>query len=109
MIRAVLLASATATSLSGFRAINPVSHAGNATPRFACLMIDEAPTTSRVLNWRLPCLEIDPSFSFPPLESRRGVTQTKRPPANPGRFTLRSLSHAYRCTGAPKSICFRRD
>ena len=27
-------------------------------------MIDEAPTTSSVLSWRLPCLEIDRSFSI---------------------------------------------
>jgi hypothetical protein len=61
------------------RAISSVSHGDKVTPRLACLMIDEAPTTSRALSWRFPCLEIDPSFSFPPLESKtRGKAQPGR-------------------------------
>jgi hypothetical protein len=65
------------------RAIDPVNHGGNGTPRFAGLMIDEAPTTSRVLSWRLPCLEIDSSFSFPPLEIRRGVRPSQAAKSRP--------------------------
>lgn len=54
--------------------MRPTSHSGSTTPRLACLMIEEAPTTRRVLSWRFPCLEIEPSLSFPPLEESFGLS-----------------------------------
>ena len=107
MIRAFLSASATATSLYGFRASNPANHAGKGTPRFACLIIDVAPTTSRVLSCRLPCFEIDPSFSFPPLESKRGVKPSQAAKSRPVLKPSMSLTVVFHGIGGLTRILMR--
>ena len=73
-MRAVLFASATATSLNGLRDISPASQTGSFTPRLPSLMIEVAPTTRSVLSCWLPRLEIAPSRSLPPLECALGVS-----------------------------------
>ena len=68
IVRAILLASATATTLYGRRAISEMIHEGSFTPLRACFRIDVAPTISNVRNCLFPCFDIRPSRSLPPLE-----------------------------------------
>ena len=56
MVRAILLASATATRLKGLRNMNSVRQGGNVTPRLPSLTIDVAPMMRSVLSCRLPRL-----------------------------------------------------
>src|SRR5271155_2280154 len=82
MMRAVLLASATAASFFGLRASNPNSHdearpvglwpAG--LPRgLACWITAVAPNTSNRGKSSSPCRLILPGRDFPAVESSRGV------------------------------------
>ena len=75
MIRAILLARATAATLRGRRSSNCSSQVlADLLPGFAYRTTDIAPTTS---NWRsrsLPALLIPPIRCFPPVECSRGVS-----------------------------------
>ena len=85
MVRAILLANATAMTLKGRRAMSATIHFGSVTPRLACLRTDVAPTISRVRNCLLPRLEIAPSRSLPPLELERGVSPIQAARSRPVR------------------------
>src|ERR1700722_4308889 len=75
-IRASLLANATATTLGGLRALSAASQSHNAPLRFgAARKTEMAPNTRSRRIHRLPCLVIDPNFSWPPVEFRLGVTK----------------------------------
>ncbi len=63
IVRAILLASATAATLCGRRAINDTTQPGNFEPLRACFRIDVAPTISSVRNCLFPRFEILPSRS----------------------------------------------
>ena len=77
MMRAILLASATATTLKGRRAKRAISHWGAlALPR-ACRRTEVAPRTSRERSIGLPIFDIPPSRSLPPLEWGFGVSPTQ--------------------------------
>src|SRR5476651_2629849 len=61
-IRAILLASAMAATLAGFRASNAVSHGRCPVPWIlAYRMTASAPTTNRLHKYRSPCLLMLPS------------------------------------------------
>ena len=70
-MRAILLASANATSLRGVRASSLTSQGS----RHACLPLstDIAPLTSNLLEYPLPSLLISPSFILPAVPSWRGT------------------------------------
>ena len=72
MMRAILLASATAASFFGLRASNPKSH-GAARPRLACWITAVAPSTSNRRRLSSPSRLILPSRCLPPVEFSRGV------------------------------------
>src|SRR6516164_1912304 len=89
-MRAILLASATATTLNGRRARSCVSHGyflgcWRARRRTAC-----APTTRMRRKYRSPCLEIGPSFCLPPVESCRGTSPIQAAKSRPERKTMGS-------------------
>jgi hypothetical protein len=67
--RAILLASATLTSIGGLRASMRASHALAGTPlRDAQLATVLAPTISKRRSVRSPILEVRPSRGLPPLD-----------------------------------------
>ena len=77
-IRAILLASATAATLIGRVAMRRASH-GRFVPRCrAYRMTAIAPATSSQRKWRLPCFDIPPSFSLPPVECCLGTRPIQR-------------------------------
>src|SRR6516165_6991939 len=93
-MRAILLASATATTLNGRRARSCVSHGyflgcWRARRRTAC-----APTTRMRRKYRSPCLEIGPSFCLPPVESCRGTSPTQAAKSRPDRKAFGSVTVA---------------
>lgn len=74
MIRATLLASATAASFFGLRASNPSSQAElDGRPGLATRITAVAPTTSSCRNLSLPALLIRPRRCLPPVDRSRGV------------------------------------
>src|ERR1035437_1193529 len=73
MIRAILLARATAASLRGLRSSNCRSHAeADLLPGLAKRMTDMAPTNSNCRNLSLPALLILPMRCLPPVECSFG-------------------------------------
>jgi hypothetical protein len=86
MIRAVLLASATAATFNGFRAISRPSQLlvkpGFRRPQ---RMTDKAPVKSKRRMVRSPILVIRPSRSFPPLEFCRGTRPSQAAKSRPER------------------------
>src|SRR5712664_1749160 len=72
-MRAILLASATAATLSGRRSIRPASQGRFVPCRRAYRMTAMAPATSSQRKCRLPCFEILPSLSLPPVECCLGT------------------------------------
>ena len=105
MVRAILLANATAMTLKGRRAMSATIHFGSVTPRLACLRTDVAPTISRVRNCLLPRLEIAPSRSLPPLELERGVSPIQAARSRPVRsLTPGAPSHSRRCRASCSSF-----
>ena len=77
MIRAILLASATATTLKGRRAKSPISHCGALSLPFTCRNTDVAPQTSSERSVGLPIFDMLPSRSLPPLEWGFGVNPSQ--------------------------------
>ena len=87
MIRAILLARATAASLRGLRSSNCSSHAeADLLPGLATRMTDMAPTNSNCLSLSLPALLILPRRCLPPVECSFGVRPSQaakwRPDSN---------------------------
>ena len=77
MIRAILLANATAATLNGRLASSAFSQ-GRARSSFRAIRRTAvAPRTSRTRSSGLPILEIPPSRSLPPLEWGFGVNPTQ--------------------------------
>src|SRR6516225_5513904 len=72
MMRAILLASASAATFFALRASNPISH-GEARPGLACCMTAVAPSTSSRRKSSSPALLILPSRCRPAVESSSGV------------------------------------
>src|SRR5262249_24674055 len=72
-IRAILLASATAATLIGRRSIRRASHSRFVPCWRAYRMTAMAPVTSSQRKCRLPCFEILPSRSLPPVECCLGT------------------------------------
>ena len=69
MIRAILLASATVTSMRGLRANICSSHEPFGAPRFlACCTTALLPMMRRRLSVRSPILDVVPSFCLPPVD-----------------------------------------
>ena len=74
MVRAILLASATNTTLTGRLCSVVRTQSGTSfKPRLASLMIEVAPTIKSVRSCRFPRFDIAPSLSFPPLDRALGV------------------------------------
>jgi hypothetical protein len=98
MVRAILFANATATTLNGRRSISAPIHWGNLKPRLPSLRIDVAPTINSVLKCRFPRFDMEPMRSFPPLECARGVNPIQaakfRPVRNPSGFCTAALTVA---------------
>jgi hypothetical protein len=68
MIRAILLASATVTSMRGLRASICSSHEPFGAPRLlACCTTALLPMMSRRLSVRSPIFDVAPSFCLPPV------------------------------------------
>src|SRR6478736_6355658 len=72
-IRAILLARATAATLIGRRSIMRVSQRRFVPCRLAYRMTAMAPATSSQRRYRLPCFDIPPSLSLPPVECCLGA------------------------------------
>ena len=72
-MRAILLASATAATLIGRRSMRRASQSRFVPCWRAYRMTAIAPVTSSQRKCRLPCLEILPSLSLPPVEYCRGT------------------------------------
>ena len=87
MIRAILLASATATTLKGRLARSAVSHDRARASLRAIRRTDVAPMTRRVRSSGLPIFEMRPDRSLPPLEWGLGANPSQaakwRPDLNP--------------------------
>lgn len=79
MIRAILLASATAATFGGRRARSAVIHIEARAPLRTWRSTVVAPRISRVRNVGLPIFEIRPRRSLPPLEWERGVSPSPMP------------------------------
>src|SRR5712691_4013795 len=82
-MRAILLASATATTLNGLRARSSVSHgyfSGCSRARFKTAW---APTTRMRLRYWSPCFEIGPSLCLPPVEPSRGTNPIQAAKSRP--------------------------
>src|SRR5271170_17457 len=74
IIRAILLARATAASLRGLRSSNFKSHGeADLLPGLANRMTDIAPTTSNCRNRSLPALLMPPMRCLPPVDFSFGV------------------------------------
>lgn len=82
-MRAILLASATATTLYWRRASKAVIHCGAFGLLRAWRTTDVAPTTSRERNMELPIFEMRPSRSLPPLEWGLGVRPSQAAKCQP--------------------------
>jgi hypothetical protein len=83
-MRAVLLASATVTSIRGFLASICSSHDRFGAPRLtACSTTAALPTISRRLSVRSPIFVISPSFCLPPVERCKGVSPTQAAKSRP--------------------------
>ena len=74
IVRAILLASATDTTLTGRLCSMVRIQSGTFKPRLASLMIEVAPTIKSVRSCRFPRFDIAPSLSFPPLDRALGVS-----------------------------------
>src|SRR6516165_10725334 len=72
-MRAILLASATAATLIGRRSIRRASHSRFVPCWRAYRMTAMAPATSSQRKCRLPCFEMLPSLSLPPVECCLGT------------------------------------
>ena len=78
-VRAILLASATVTSMRGFRASMPSSHEPAGAPRvLAWITTALLPMMSSRLGVRSLILEIAPSFCLPPVEACFGTNPNHR-------------------------------
>ena len=72
-IRAILLARATAATLIGRRSMMRVSQRRFVPCRLAYRMTAMAPATSSQRRYRLPCFDIPPRLSLPPVECCLGT------------------------------------
>src|SRR4051812_36734512 len=85
-MRAILLASATRTSMGGLRASMRPSHEPAGTPlRAAQRATALAPMISKRRSARSPILEVLPSRSLPPLERWTGVSPSQAAKSRPRR------------------------
>jgi hypothetical protein len=83
-MRAILLASATRTSIGGLRAIIRASHEPAGAPlRAARIKIVFAPIISRRRSVRSPIFEVAPSVCLPPVERCKGVSPTQAAKSRP--------------------------
>ena len=73
-MRAILLARATAATLTGLRSMILASHSRLVPRCRAYLMTAMAPVTSNHRKYRLPCFEIRPRRSLPPVECCLGTS-----------------------------------
>jgi hypothetical protein len=87
-IRAILLASATATTLKGRSARSRVTQGYLRGLSFARRRVETAPITSMRRRYRSPCLDIGPSFAFPPVDICRGTNPIQAAKSRPGRKIL---------------------
>src|SRR6516165_1641535 len=92
--RAILLASAMATTLNGRRARSCVSQGYVSGFCLARRSTECAPTTRRRRRYRSPCLEIGPSFGLPPVESCRGTNPIQAAKSRPDRKAFGSVTVA---------------
>ncbi|MDQ0458346.1 hypothetical protein QO005_004707 [Rhizobium paknamense] len=83
IMRAILLASATAATLQGRCAIMETAQPGSFEPLLACFRTAVARTISRVRSCLLPRFEILPSRSLPPLEFALGVIPIQAAKSSP--------------------------
>ncbi len=74
MVRAILLARATDTTLTGRLCSIVRTQSGTFKPRLASLMMEVAPTIKSVRSCLFPRFDIAPSLSFPPLDCALGVS-----------------------------------
>jgi hypothetical protein len=95
-IRAILLASATAATLTGRVAIRRASH-GRFVPCCRAYRITAiAPATSSHRRYRLPCFEIPPSRSLPPVECCLGTRPIQAARLRPDENAFQSPTSATR-------------
>ena len=90
-MRAILLASATITTLRARRDIKFLSHGSSSRPGLLChLNTARAPWISRVRKYRSPRLLIPKSLIFPPVPDWRGTKPKKAANSRPERNDLAS-------------------
>ena len=93
-IRAILLASATAATLIGRVAMRRASHGRFVPCCRAYRMTAIAPVTSSQRKWRLPCFDIPPSLSLPPVECCLGTRPIHAARLRPDANALQSPTSA---------------
>ena len=93
-IRAILLASATAATLIGRVAMRRASHGRFVPCCRAYRMTAIAPATSSQRKWRLPCFDIPPSLSLPPVECCLGTRPIHAARLRPDANALQSPTSA---------------
>src|ERR1700676_2285817 len=105
MIRAILLARATAASLRGLRSSNCNSQPdADCLPGLATRMTDIAPTTSSCRNLSLPALLILPDRCLPAVECSFGVSPNQAARCRPDSESLTRISY-----GTSQSPCQQHD
>jgi hypothetical protein len=93
-MRAILLASATAATLTGLRSMIRASHS-RLVPRWrAYRMTAMAPVISSHRKYRLPCFEIPPSLSLPPVECCLGTSPIQAAKLRPDENAFQSPTSA---------------
>lgn len=111
-MRAILLASATITSMRGFRASMRPSHDPSEAPRrHAWLTTALAPMISRRRSVLSPIFDVAPSFCFPPVDRCSGVNPSHAAKSRP-RLKLHAAgaraTSAVAVTGPTPGIVTRR-
>src|SRR6516162_8236664 len=93
-MRAILLASAMATTLNGRRARSCVSQGYFCGLCLARRNTECAPITRSRRRYRSPCFDIGPSFCLPPVESCRGTSPIQAAKSRPDRKAFGSVTVA---------------
>ena len=101
-MRAILLASATAATLTGRRPIRRTSQSRFVPCRRAYRMTAIAPATSSHRKCRLPCFDILPSLSLPPVECCRGTKPIQAAKLRPDENAVQSPTSATRAVASSR-------
>ena len=105
-MRAILLANATAATLTGLRSMIRASHSRFVPCCRAYRMTAMAPVTRSHRKYRLPCFEILPRRSLPPVECCLGTSPIQAAKLRPDENSFQSPTSATRAvaTSGPRDI-----